>query len=34
MTETSYRSLNDKAERLAQAMIDHLVDLTAAKEAM
>ena len=34
VTETSYRSLNDKAERLAQAMIDHLVVLTAAKEAM
>ena len=34
VTETSYRSLNDKAERLAQAMIDHLVTLTAAKEAI
>ena len=33
VTETSYRSLNDKAEQLAQAMIDHLVSLTAVKEA-
>ena len=32
VTETPFRSLNDKAERLAQAMIDHLVELTAAKE--
>ena len=31
-TETPFRSLNDRAERLAQAMIDHLVELTAAKE--
>jgi chromosome partitioning protein len=34
VTEPSYRSLNDKAERLAQAMIDHLVTLTATKEAI
>ena len=32
VTETLYRSLNDKAERLAQAMVNHLVALTATKE--
>ena len=32
VTETPYRSLNKKAERLAQAMIDHLVAVTATKE--
>ena len=32
MTETSHRSLNEKAERLAQAMIDLLVAVTATKE--
>ena len=31
-TETSYRSLNEQAERLAQAMIDRLVSVTATKE--
>ena len=31
-TETAYRSLNEKAERLAQAMIDLLVAVTATKE--
>jgi len=31
-SETSFRTLNDKAERLAQAMVDHLV-APAAKEA-
>ena len=33
MTETAYRSLNDKAERLAQAMLDRLTQLITAKEA-
>ena len=32
MTETPYQSLNKKAERLAQAIIDHLIAVTAAKE--
>lgn len=32
VTETAFRSLNDKAEQLAQAMVDLLVRLTAAKE--
>ena len=32
MTETAYRSLNKKAEQLAQAMIDLLVAVTARKE--
>ena len=31
-SETPYRSLNDKAERLAQAMVDHLAALTTPKE--
>ena len=31
-TETPYRSLNDRAERLAQAMVDHLAALTTPKE--
>ena len=31
-TKTSYRSLNEQAERLAQAMIDRLVSVTATKE--
>ena len=32
VTETAYRSLNEKAERLAQAMIDLLVAVTDTKE--
>ena len=32
VTETPYRSLNEQAERLAQAMIDLLVSVTATKE--
>ena len=32
VSETRYRSLNEKAERLAQAVIDRLVTLTTAKE--
>lgn len=32
ITETSYRTLNEKAERLAQSIIDHLAALTASKE--
>ena len=32
VTETPYQSLNKKAERLAQAIIDHLIAVTAAKE--
>ena len=32
VSETRYRSLNDKAERLAQAVIDRLAALTTAKE--
>lgn len=32
VTETPHRSLNEKAERLAQAIIDRLATLTAAKE--
>lgn len=31
-TETPFRSLNDKAERLAQAMVNHLVAQTVEKE--
>ena len=33
VTETPYRTLNEKAERLAQAVVDRLVALTAVKEA-
>ena len=33
VTETTYPTLNEKAERLAQAMVDRLVALTDAKEA-
>ena len=32
VTETPYRSLNEKGERLAQAMVDLLVTVTATKE--
>ena len=32
VSETRYRSLNEKAEELAQAVIDRLVTLTVAKE--
>ena len=32
VTETPYRSLNDRAERLAQAMVDRLALLTTPKE--
>ena len=32
VNETPYRSLNEQAERLAQAMIDLLVSVTATKE--
>ena len=32
VTETPYRSLNEKAERLAQAMVDLLVTVTTTKE--
>ena len=32
VTETPYRSLNEQAERLAQAMIDLLASVTATKE--
>ncbi len=31
-TETPYRSLNDRAERLAQAMVDRLAAMTTPKE--
>ena len=34
VTETSYRSLNEKAGRLAQAMIDRLAAVTATKEVL
>lgn len=33
VTETPYRTLNEKAERLAQAIVDRLVALTTVKEA-
>ena len=33
VTETAHRTLNEKAERLAQALVDRLVALTAVKEA-
>ena len=33
LTETAYPTLNEKAEHLAQAIIDRLVALTDAKEA-
>ena len=33
VTETAYPTLNAKAERLAQAMVDRMVALTAAEEA-
>ena len=32
VAETSYRSLNEKAIRLAQAIIDHLAEVTTRKE--
>ena len=32
ITETSHRTLNRKAERLAQSIIDRLAAITAAKE--
>jgi len=34
VTETSHRTLNEKAERLAQSIINRLGALTAAKEAV
>ena len=34
VTETSYRSLNAKAARLAQEMIDRLVAVTATEEVL
>ena len=33
LTETAYPTLNEKAERLAQAIVDRLVALNDAKEA-